>query len=127
MQELLEVSTQPDEIGNINLQDQKTEIDDIGTIAKRISSVNLPTRYSKYSVPFNVSPRLIPALLPSDGFINLTSYKMTDFVFVTAASSNHFDESKDAVASVQTIMPKKKIIYFDLGLKEDQIKKVLYR
>ena len=66
------------------------------------------------------------SLVPKTRFIDLKTHVMTEFVFVMAASSNHFDESVDAVASIQTIMPEKKIIYYDLGLKEEQIKEVVY-
>ena len=49
---------------------------------------------------------------------------MADFVFVTAASENHFLESVDAIASVQSIMPTKQIHYFDIGLTNTQIVQV---
>ena len=61
---------------------------------------------------------------PRDSFHSLSPDKMGDFVFVTAASSNHFKEELDAIASIQTLMPKKKIILFDIGLNADEIAKV---
>ena len=61
---------------------------------------------------------------PRDSFHPLSSDKMGDFVFVTAASSNHFNEVIDSIAAIQTLMPKKKVIFFDLGLTPDQIAKV---
>ena len=64
---------------------------------------------------------------PSGSYHTLTPDKMADFVFVTAASSNHFAESVDAIASIQTLMPEKKILYFDIGLKADQIAQVCRR
>ena len=41
-------------------------------------------------------------------------------VVVTAFSNNHFEEAKDMIASVQTCLPKKKIIVYDLGLNSIQ-------
>ena len=41
-------------------------------------------------------------------------------VVVTALSSNHFNESKDMIASVQKYLPQTKIILYDLGLTEDE-------
>ena len=63
---------------------------------------------------------------PGDSFHSLSPNKMDDFVFVTAASSNHFKEELDNIASIQTLMPHKKIIFFDIGLKADEIAKVLH-
>ena len=42
------------------------------------------------------------------------------FVVVTSVSSNHFEESKDMVASIQKYLPQSKIMYYDLGLTEAQ-------
>ena len=61
---------------------------------------------------------------PADSFHSLSPDTMDDFVFVTAASSNHFTEEIDAIASIQTLMPQKKIVFFDIGLKADQIAQV---
>ena len=57
--------------------------------------------------------------------VTLDPEVMESFVFVTASSSNHFEESQDAVASVQHHFPKYKIIYYDLGLTRGQIKEVI--
>ena len=78
-------------------------------------------------MPFNVSLKLRRSLVPKNRFIDLETHVMKEFVFITAASSNHFKESVDAVASIQTLMPEKRIIYYDLGLEEKQITEVLYR
>ena len=42
------------------------------------------------------------------------------FVVVTSVSSNHFEESRDMVASIQKYLPQSKILYYDLGLTEAQ-------
>lgn len=62
-----------------------------------------------------------------NGFVKPTRAKMTDFVFMTTASSYHVNEPIDAVVSVQTIMPTKKILVFNLGLKDEEIAKILCR
>ena len=66
----------------------------------------------------------VHSCLPEIRFHPLSPDKMDDFVFVTAASSNHFTEEIDAIASIQTLMPEKKIIFFDIGLEPDQIAEV---
>ena len=43
-------------------------------------------------------------------------------VVLTAASENHWQESQDAIASVQNLMPDMKIIMMDLGLSAEQAK-----
>ena len=49
------------------------------------------------------------------------AYSIGDIVFVTAVSANHFDESRDAIASVQIMFPHVPIIYYNLGLDHLQI------
>ncbi|KAI0216004.1 hypothetical protein LSAT2_031931 [Lamellibrachia satsuma] len=88
-------------------------------------SEKLPLQYATNSIPFNASDQMRRTFMPPSGsYHTLTPDKMADFVFVTAASSNHFAESVDAIASIQTLMPEKKILYFDIGLKADQIAQV---
>ena len=82
-------------------------------------------QYTNDSTPFNVSIQMRRSLLPNNGLIDLETHVIDDFVFVMAASSNHFNESVDAVASIQTLMPEKPIIYFDLGLEKNHVKEVL--
>ena len=41
-------------------------------------------------------------------------------VVLTAFSNNHFEEARDMIASVQTCLPNKKIIVYDLGLNRIQ-------
>ena len=45
-------------------------------------------------------------------------------MFITGSSSNHFSESRDSVGSVQKYFPSFKVIYYDLGLTEDQVAEV---
>ena len=66
---------------------------------------------------------IVPPPYPRN-FINITEYDLTNFTFVTSSSSNHFKESLDMVAGVQHHFPDKKLIYYDLGLKPGQRKKV---
>ena len=53
-------------------------------------------------------------------------YFADNLVFVTASSDEHFNESKDAVASVQFYFPHKHILYYDLGLEPKQVDEVWY-
>ncbi|KAK2166225.1 hypothetical protein LSH36_40g00027 [Paralvinella palmiformis] len=57
-------------------------------------------------------------------YIDLNKYDLSNFTFITGSSSNHFEESKDLIASIQRFFPHKQIYYFDLGLKEKQIKQM---
>ncbi|KAI0216005.1 hypothetical protein LSAT2_031932 [Lamellibrachia satsuma] len=85
----------------------------------------LPLQYATNSIPFNASDQVRRNFMPPSGsYHTLAPDKMADFVFVTAASSNHFAESVDAIAAIQTLMPQKKIMYFDIGLKAEQIAQV---
>ncbi|KAK2186416.1 hypothetical protein NP493_201g04025 [Ridgeia piscesae] len=59
--------------------------------------------------------------LPPTTYADLSTDTLQQYVVVTGASSDHFRESVDAVASVQTNMPTRKIIYYDLGLTQAQI------
>ena len=80
----------------------------------------LPLLYATNSIPFNASDQMRRTFMPPSGsYHTLAPDKMADFVFVTAASSNHF-----AIAAIQALMPEKKIMYFDIGLKAEQIAKV---
>jgi Ethanolamine utilization protein EutJ (predicted chaperonin) len=57
-------------------------------------------------------------------FVHLDSDSVHDFVFVTGASSNQFEESFGAVARVQKFFPNYSIVYYDLGLGKNQAKEV---
>ncbi|KAI0216007.1 hypothetical protein LSAT2_031934 [Lamellibrachia satsuma] len=93
--------------------------------AKKAAETTLPLQYATNSIPFNASDQMRRTFMPpSDSYHTLTPDKMADFVFVTAASSNHFAESVDAIAAIQTLMPEKKIYFFDIGLKANEIAKV---
>ena len=90
-----------------------------------VSSKGLSLQYSTESIPFKATEEERSTFMPpGDSFHPLSPDKMDDFVFVTAASSNHFTEEIDAIASIQTLMPQKKIIFFDIGLEPDQIAEV---
>ena len=45
-------------------------------------------------------------------------------VIVTAADKSHFKETKDSVASLQLNLPNNTIVYYDLGLREFQVREV---
>jgi hypothetical protein len=73
----------------------------------------------------NVSRELLSDIgLPQTTFMNLTEATALNLLFATAASDNHFKESLAAVARIQHLMPGHKILYYDLGLTEDQAKQV---
>ena len=91
------------------------------------SEEKLSLQYSTGSIPFNATDEERSTFMPPrDSFHSLSPDKMDDFVFVTAASSNHFKEEVDNIASIQTLMPNKKIIFFDIGLRPHEIATVHY-
>ena len=49
---------------------------------------------------------------------------MDKFVFVTAITSDHYLECKDAIASIQKYHPGYTVILYDLGLHDFEIKQV---
>ena len=53
-----------------------------------------------------------------------SQFDLTDFTFVTAADSRHFNETFDLVAGIQKHFPKKTIIYYSLGLSEEEREQV---
>lgn len=75
---------------------------------------------------FNVPPKVLHHLdLPlRSQFTELNYITARNFIFVTAASSNHFKESKNAIASAQEHFPNFRLLYYDIGLKSDEIQSV---
>ena len=53
-----------------------------------------------------------------------SQHEVFNAVFVTAEDKSHFAEIKDAIAFVQRFYPEKRIISYDLGLKDTQRRKV---
>ena len=45
-------------------------------------------------------------------------------VLVTGVDSSHFRESRDSIASVQKNLPNHRILYYDLGLRDFEVKEV---
>ncbi|KAK2164490.1 hypothetical protein LSH36_63g11002, partial [Paralvinella palmiformis] len=57
-------------------------------------------------------------------YIDINKYDLSNFTFITGASSNHFKESKDLIASIQKHFPHKTIYYYDLGLDKNQVEQL---
>ena len=57
-------------------------------------------------------------------YIDINKYDLDNFTFITGSSSNHFEESKDLIASIQSVFPQKSIYYYDLGLNNEEIEQV---
>ena len=86
----------------------------------------IPKAYGKSS-NFSVSDDMVHSMeLPPNQFVSLNEKNVKQFVFVTGVSESHFNESKDAIASVQAHFPGRKLYYYDIGLNEEQ-KKQVYR
>ena len=66
---------------------------------------------------FNISRTLLTSLgFPIDQFSSITFNNSDEFVFVTAASDNHFYESLDAIARLQLYFPRHIIYFYDLSI-----------
>ena len=81
---------------------------------------NTPQQYKNSSYSSSGTPQ------PTT-FSSKAPYKelYDQLVILTAFSDNHFEEAKDMIASVQTCLPDKKIIVYDLGLNPSHKKQVL--
>lgn len=62
--------------------------------------------------------------LPFKYMSTLNQTNVMDFVFVMASGASHFDESKDAIASIQRAFPNHTILYYNLGLSSDQVEDI---
>ena len=54
----------------------------------------------------------------------MSKLEVEDFVFVTAASDNHFRELKSALAQLRFIGSQRLVLAYDLGLSDDNRKEV---
>ncbi|KAK2156902.1 hypothetical protein LSH36_202g03025 [Paralvinella palmiformis] len=98
-----------DERFNISFRYKPPPNADIDTLGKRLK---MPEEVAKETADL------------TNFFIELDAESVEKFVFATAASENHFNESKDGVASAQFHFPGKSIFYYDIGLTADQIEEV---
>jgi hypothetical protein len=72
---------------------------------------------------FNVSQALLTSLgFPIDDFTTDNTVKANQFVFVTAASDNHFDECLDAIVNLQQHFPQHKIFFYDLSTSRSSVR-----
>lgn len=77
---------------------------------------------AKYKIEELCSPNA--TIMSSSHACNCTVYMLCKLMIVTAVSSNHFKESTDFFASVRAKLPTTKVIVYDLGLTEVEVKKV---
>ena len=57
-------------------------------------------------------------------FAKKSSSALEKFVFLTAASDNHFNETKVAIHNIRKHFPDKQVFFYDLGLMERAIAQV---
>ena len=78
-------------------------------------------QYSPTSIPFNISADTLNKLqLPPKWFATQDDF-MENFVFVTALSSDHFEEGSCAIYHVQEFYPDRKLLVYDIGLNETEV------
>ena len=85
-------------------------------------------RYRNSNLSFNPDAEMVHKLerLEAKCIEKVSHEVVADLVYVTAASDDHFNESIDAIASLQNILQDTRIIYFDLGLSLSSINQVLH-
>ncbi len=106
---------------------QKTALPSVYTPSVYMPPGYIPQGNATTNQPrhINVNKSLLGNLgIPQTRFSNISTESMRHFVFATGSSKTHFEESKDSVASIQKQSPGKDILYFDLGLEEDQRQEV---
>ena len=103
----------------------------IGKVSEAQRSDNrIPVSYQyKWShnsgLPFQVEKQHLQSLgFPISDFVNLSDSTLEDFVFVTAANEDFVENSIEGIATIQQYFPHRKIIFYDLGMKEESIQKV---
>ena len=62
--------------------------------------------------------------LPPKQYVTDLSLVFKQYAVVTAADEAYFNSSLDGIASAQTMLGPRKIIYYDLGLSENSVAKV---
>lgn len=62
--------------------------------------------------------------LPIKYLDSLTPKNVDEFAFVMGCTADHYNESKDAIATIQMHFPKHPILYYDWGLEPQQIKEL---
>ena len=94
-----------------------TEVNSFPSLTYSISGV--------VGTPFSARGRAAEYLrLPSATFARLNRSTARDLVFVTAASANHYSESLGCVAALQKHIPNTTLIYYDIGLTDNQAQNV---
>ncbi len=86
------------------------------------STTTSQTLHFKYRPAFNMSMSGVDLTVPQDlwqrleltEFVSASSIKENELIFVIGASRNHFQESLDAIASVQYWFPNTTILYYDI-------------
>ena len=76
----------------------------------------------EFNVPVNLTGRV--DRLSRGPFVQLNANTLQDFALVTGASANHFKEALEAVALVQEFFPSRTLLFYDLGLKPEQVEEV---
>ena len=80
-----------------------------------------------HGAPLRVPKKYLNTIgFPRTKFYPATMETWKDFVFVTGASADHFEESVDCVASMQHYMPNHTIYFYDLLMKPSQVKRVRF-
>ena len=80
---------------------------------------------NKKGFPFYPDVSALSAVgFPLTDFVTLAESTLKDFVFVTAANGLFLKPSLEGIATIQRLFPRKKIIFYDLGLDPSHISQV---
>ncbi|CAH1774564.1 unnamed protein product [Owenia fusiformis] len=108
--------------GNATYSDQVTQ--------KRrlfVYTNNLYDQHFRAKRPLEATEEMLQRLQippPESSFVELSEEMLQNFVFVTASSRNHFNESLELIGGIQTYYPDRDIYYYDIGLEDENVAKI---
>ena len=111
----LQLTSTPSDINTTTIYHPSITTADASTTGPSITTTNAST-------PYTATTLLTPKT--ADVAIHSVADLYERLICVTAFSDNHFNEAKDMIADLQTCLPDKKIIVYDLGLNSGHRKEV---
>ena len=83
---------------------------------------------NKKGHPFHPKISALSAVgFPFKNFVTITKSTLKDFVFVTAANWAYIKPALEGITIIQKLFPRKKIIFYDLGLDLSSLSQVCFR
>ena len=100
------------------------------TELKVFTDTNLTYYYewnNRRGLPFHPKKMALSAIgFPLTNYVRLSDSILEDFVFVTAANTHYAKPAVENIANIQEYFPRKKIIFYDIGLNPAEIAEVCF-